>query len=204
MSECQKRRSVASSFERWLRKATTCILGGCCFSALLNYKCYVAYTLFCFVGTPVLLFISLSQAIMIMCISLQSRVLNCILQYGCFFSEFSPHFLYGLSLSFLFLPRSLLRNHTETLPTQASWRAFLFFFFVGPFFVFFLTLSDIFKICILFVCTPHVNFMNNLIYCNNSMFCIACEIKICSHMDYQKAFLRLTAIPAVGIAVNHK
>ena len=101
MSECQNRPNVASSFERWLRKATTCILGGCCFSALLNYKCYVAYTLFCFVGTPLFLFISLSQAIMIMCISLQSRVLNCILQYGCFFSEFSPHFLYGPSLSFL-------------------------------------------------------------------------------------------------------
>ena len=78
------------------------------------------------------------------------------------------------------------------------------FFFVGSFFVFFLTLSDIFKIFILFVCTPHVNFMNNLIYCNNSMICIACEIKICSHMDYHKAFLRLTAIPAVGIAVNRK
>ena len=30
-------------------------------------------------------------------------------------------------------------------------------------------------------------------YCNNSMICIACEIKICSHVDYQKAFLRLTA-----------
>lgn len=41
-------------------------------------------------------------------------------------------------------------------------------------------------------------------YCNNSMICIACEIKICSHVDYQKAFLRLTAIPAVGIAVNRK
>ena len=160
----------------------------------------MAYTLFCFVGTPVLLFISLSQAIMIMCISLQSRVLNCILRYGCFFSEFSPHFLYCLLLSFLALPRSLLRNHTETLATQAGWRAF--FFLVGSFF--FLTLSDIFKIFILFVCTPHVNFMNNLIYCNNSMICIACEMKICSHMDYQMAFLRLTAIPAVGIAVNRK
>ena len=80
---------------------------------------------------------------------------------------------------------------------------FCFFFFCRAVF-FFLTLSDIFKICIIFVCTPHVNFMNNLIYCNNSMFCIACEIKICSHMDYQKAFLRLTAIPAVGIAVIRK
>ena len=78
-----------------------------------------------------------------------------------------------------------------------------FFFLSGQFF-FFLTLSDIFKIFILFVCTPHVNFMNNLIYCNNSMICIACEMKICSHMDYQMAFLRLTAIPAVGIAVNRK
>ena len=36
------------------------------------------------------------------------------------------------------------------------------------------------------------------------MIFIACEIKICSHMDYQKAFLRLTAIPAVGIAGNRK
>ena len=121
--------------------------------------------------------------------------------YGCFFSEFSPHFLYCLLLSFFALPRSLLRNHTETLATQASWRAF--FFLSGQFF-FFLTLSDIFKIFILFVCTPHVNFMNNLIYCNNSMICIACEMKICSHMDYQMAFLRLTAIPAIGIAVNRK
>lgn len=36
------------------------------------------------------------------------------------------------------------------------------------------------------------------------MICNACEIKICSQVDYQKAFLRLTAIPAVGIVVNHK
>ena len=36
------------------------------------------------------------------------------------------------------------------------------------------------------------------------MICIACEMKICSHMDYQMAFLRLTAIPVVGIAVNRK
>ena len=115
------------------------------------------------------------------------------------FRIFAPFFV----LSFTLVPRSssFLAPKPHGNACYAGWLKSIFFL-VGSFF--FLTLSDIFKIFILFVCTPHVNFMNNLIYCNNSMICIACEIKICSHMDYQMAFLRLTAIPAVGIAVNRK
>ena len=92
--------------------------------------------------------------------------------------------------SFLLLSSQLFSTNSRGNACYAGYRLVeehFWVFLVRPFF-FFSTLSDIFKICILFVCTPYVNFMNNLIYCNNSMICIACEIKICSHVDYQVFF----------------